>query len=340
MARIILPDFILADIIQANSIFYPSAVLVLIIWLALVCSKCHEDHPAVYFNYQQREHGNSRTRTCIGRQGRMKVCSHGSLSWLDIESARQRSWNPMLSCTSSDHNGCPPQLMIENLATIDGAKSMKVSVHTSKEMFGIRHSETSTLRPPTATKILKDVSKNAEDAGDISLCPHTSFNSANWRMGPDPWLNRPRCDMRPDMNWLSRKFFSPRIDTTESSFDRDCLLCEVDATAEDSAIRCRFQGTSTHCDSCSKCQATYKWVFSSYKSSAQCSDILTLRVSREMTATKPTDHEWLSSLEITPGDPADARGDPDTEHMLWCGEPGCATFVNWKEVGRWAQGTT
>lgn len=295
------------------------------------CSECNEDHPAVFFTRQQRL-GDRSTRTCIGRQGNVRICSHASLSWSDIEKV---SWKKLrLDCGRKDNDGHPVLLEVETVGVNDGKRSIQITIHTSSwDTFRQTSFIPGTPQLPSAKKILESITKSKEDGASTGLCPHASFNPAKWQMNLQPQSSRESCDLRPGTETVLNEFFSTRANATESPFEQLCPLCEITTTNEAPAIKSRCLWARHH-DSCSQCNARYDWTWSSTRSFGYNSDSLKLKTTRQFTVTKPTDAQWLRNLEITPGGPADPRGDPTTRHLLWCErEPG--TFVDWNTVSQW-----
>lgn len=70
----------------------------------LHCSGCNSEHPAGLFSYHQR-HGPSESRICIGREGHVRVCSHRTINWQEIEDwlarSPSRSWET--ACHDQSH---------------------------------------------------------------------------------------------------------------------------------------------------------------------------------------------------------------------------------------------
>lgn len=145
----------------------------------LWCSECLENHPGVYFTHSQRISSSS-TRTCISRQGHIRVCSHASLSWSDLE---RFNWGTLnLECGRNGRNVHPLLLKIETARVAKGARGIKVTIHTFWNMFQQTSSMTGSLKLPSAKKVLKAIAKSAKDEAASNLCPHASFNPAIWQM--------------------------------------------------------------------------------------------------------------------------------------------------------------
>lgn len=264
----------------------------------------------------------------------MQICSHACLRWSDIERAGLKTLR--LSCGRRDIDSRPVMLEIGPAAADKGARDIKVTIRTSPwAIFKRNSSMTGSLKLPSAKEILQTIAKSEKDAAATSLCPHASFNPAKWQMKLAPGHKREPCDISPNEDAVSKDFFSSRVNTTESPFKHLCPLCEITTTNEAPAIKSQTL-RATHHDSCNQCKATYDWTWCSTRLSHHSSVSLELETTRQFTVTKPTDHEWLRNLEITPRGPTDPRGDPETEHLLWCkDEPG--TFVNWNRVAQWAR---
>lgn len=307
----------------------------------------------MYFAYKERNSGSS-TRTCISRQGRVRICSHAFLGWSDIEKASSKTLS--LECGRHGSNGDSVLLKVETAGVANGAKRITVTIHTTRRMFQQTSWMTGTLRFLSPKRILGTIAKSAKDEAANIICPHASFNPEKWQMQLHPHHKRKPCDISPDQETVSKRFFGRRffgriMNRTASPFENLCPLCEMTTGNDASAIKNRST-QATHHDSCSQCSARYDWTWYSSRSSGHSPDSLELKTTRQFTVTKPTDLEWLRSLEITPKDPKDPRGDsakitpedatnprgdPETKHLLWCDNE-LGTFVNWNTVARWARG--
>lgn len=92
-------------------------------------------------------------------------------------------------------------------------------------------------------------------------------------------------------------------------------------------------GRATHEDRYSIYNTSYEWPWFSH--TGWVYDSLTLNMTRSTRYFEhPTKATWLNGLDIA--GPADPRGDPETQHLLWCDDRKCATFLSWAEVQRWA----
>lgn len=209
----------------------------------LWCSDCLVNHPAVYFTRQQRINS-SLKRTCIGSQGHVQICSHACLRWSDIERAGLKTLR--LSCGMKDIDGHPVMLEIGPAAAANGARGIKVTVRTSPwDIFQRKSSMTGTMQLPSAKEILQSIAKSEKDGAATSLCPHASFNPEKWQMKLAPGHKREPCDISPNEDAVSKDFFSPRVNTTDSPFRHLCPLCEITTTNEAPAIKSQTPGLHT-----------------------------------------------------------------------------------------------
>lgn len=286
----------------------------------------------MYFTYTQRI-SSSPTRTCISRQGHVRICSHACLNWSDIEKVSSKTLS--IESGRNSRNGHPVQLKVETTGVANGTKSIKVTIHTSWHMFQQTSLMTGTLKLPSPKKILETVATSAKDEAASGLCPHASLNPAKWQMQLHPQHKREPCDISPNQETVSKHFFGQRASGAESPFEHLCPLCEMTRRNDAPAIKSQSP-QATHHDSCRQCGARYNWTWYSSRSFGHSFDSLKLSITRQFTVTKPTDAEWLKNLEITPGGPADPRGDPATKHLLWCDNE-LGTWANWSTVAWWAE---
>lgn len=62
----------------------------------LYCEACSMHHPAAFFSAAERQ--KYRDRTCIGHQGYVRICEHGSITWKEVIKAK----SDLLKCDAAD----------------------------------------------------------------------------------------------------------------------------------------------------------------------------------------------------------------------------------------------
>lgn len=187
----------------------------------------------------------------------------------------------------------------------------------------------------SSAEILRDLDAYAGKHG-ISLCPHATLDTAGQKrqMKLHPTVKCNRCYVTQSGKPRACNSETPLVLVSGGTITRSenhCPLCQM-STANTTRAISREKDYATHNDSCSECNARYSWMWFSFgQETGNRHDSLWLSVSRSGSFNKPTDDKWLNSLEIT--GPVDPRGDPETNHLLWCDDRSCSTFRKWGEVG-------
>lgn len=278
----------------------------------------------MYFSHRERHHNNSETRTCISRQGHVRICSHIFLTWSDIETLKSKTLR--LNCPRKGHDGLLVLLEVGPGIVADGAERITVTIHTSWDVFRQDSLTPGTLKLPSPKTVREPFTQSKKGETAAGLCPHASFKPEKWQTQLQPHDKSVPCEIS--------IIKDPGSEDSESPWKNSCPLCEMTTTNDAPAIKSK-SSQATHQNSCCQCNARYSWTWSSTRSFGCSLHSLKLKTTRQFTVSKPTDPEWLKNLDFKPKGATDPRGDTETKHLLWCDDE-FGTFLDWDAVAQWA----
>ncbi|KAM7204248.1 hypothetical protein V8F20_003661 [Naviculisporaceae sp. PSN 640] len=324
------------------------------LWLLrhpLWCSGCRKYHPLLFFSAKQRETSPDQ-RICIGREGKVRLCSHESLTWAQLHSAARSakySADPVTikSCSNKSHNSPKSwwrSPIFPELALLHKTSSVtaRYSVHITwtSPVFDLDSNV------PIRKENIRDCLASQEKESYLfehAFCPHVTNNDGQLLLPFEP--NQCVCFESHEETITST---APCHHCTEMEFSfNQCCRClaatspynkdnnpqghfmytdsldyHKDYLANHNTSRNGFEARNLdehHAVSCSQCHhSRYAWKRSGRGGRRVYIDFVRIFDLPE----SPTSMAWLKNL-----DPESwgISQDHTLRHVLWCPESRCST---------------
>ncbi|KAM7212141.1 hypothetical protein V8F06_012466 [Rhypophila decipiens] len=277
------------------------------------CSGCKEEHALILFSATQRcmpEH----TRICIGREGRIRLCSHEAVSWEDIHRTPRifedsQSRRLLRSCTHQSHHS-PETNLFKSLAVPKLLISKGFGIHNiiiswSSPVFDLDPDEPDLLiRKQDIRDHLN--SQTTPTLFKHSLCPHVAVNDGQLLLPFEP--NQCGC-------------FDQEPVSETSEYLGQCHDCD------------KFCEFDYRCCRCLTVKSRHSFRQGDFMR-IECSEDGSVEPSYQNTfprPTAPTVMWWLDKL-----DPESwgISADEELRHVVWCPDKDCPTRYRMRALMR------
>lgn len=294
----------------------------------LYCSGCRADHTEMHFSRIQRQEIDEE-RVCIGRESRLRLCSHLSLSWSQVRVMASSGRDHRFGCNHASHDGlsCPgKKCMLDSfpMASVEMDDEDNYLIHLVNRSH-IPFNKGPEGEKPFWAHVLLAISDSLGAADKQQMLPSAKFEGCDVMRVFDP--NHCNClnwDVRPEEQvTATNACFKWHLANTDCGNWRGENMPEVDEYGGESSIaavdlptdRCfgkrhgftkRMNGRIVNIDL------------------LQCPDdsnMLVLQQSIIIKVQDPTDPGWE---ELMDGDMVFLQSDKKMRGKTWCDEKKCA----------------
>ncbi|KAK4211940.1 hypothetical protein QBC37DRAFT_289035, partial [Rhypophila decipiens] len=318
---------------------------------SLWCSGCRKSHSLLFFSAAQRDDAipNSQ-RICIGREGKMRLCSHEAISWdelerngEDLENDRAKGGSLyqeiMRTCRHKSHQsptsrwGRGHGRSIVPVLSLHKQQGRSVGPWISGNFTWTSPVFDLDSKIPVTRQDIKDHLASRNDVFGHAPCPHVTHDDGQLLV---PFESEYCvCFEDPDPLMLAEElppaiFGEERHRCVDFGSCCRCIATRTHPPGDSRRRRGHFMATTPadesncHKYQCSICSAKYSWI-----RDGDCRVFLKFEKYLNLERQDPTSKQWLVLLDT---ESWGISHDEELRHVVWCPDEQCVTGSRWRRL--------